>query len=175
VRLHHVDENVVAEIAPILAYLRSLQRHFKTAVLLVHHSRKGAAHLRAGQALRGSSELHAWGDSYLYLRRQGKRLVLSAEHRSAKGTDDLALELHADADVLALRVVSHDEMPPAPSEPLLSDTILQLLASSTRPVSVRQLRAHCGVRTATLCDTLAALLRANRISKSTLGYQLVRN
>jgi RecA-family ATPase len=61
VRLHRIDENASTEVAPVLAYLRDLERHFHTAVLLVHHAR--AAHVRAGQALRGSSELHAWGDS----------------------------------------------------------------------------------------------------------------
>src|SRR5690606_11205391 len=63
VRMHRVDENAVTEVAPMLAYLRTIQRKHRTAVLLVHHARKGGAHLRAGQALRGSSELHAWGDS----------------------------------------------------------------------------------------------------------------
>ena len=61
VRMHRVDENVVSEVAPLLAYLRVLQRKYRTAILLVHHARKGAGHLREGQALRGSSELHAWG------------------------------------------------------------------------------------------------------------------
>ena len=65
VRLHGVDENAVADIAPILGFLRDLQRRFETAVLLVHHARKSGA-TRPGQALRGSSELHAWGDSNLY-------------------------------------------------------------------------------------------------------------
>jgi RecA-family ATPase len=65
VRLHAIDENVAGEVAPLLAYLRSLQRQYHTAVALVHHARKGAAHERGGQALRGSSELHAWGDSNL--------------------------------------------------------------------------------------------------------------
>jgi hypothetical protein len=36
--------------------------------------------LRAGQALRGSSEFHAWGDSHLYLRRDGDDLTLAVEH-----------------------------------------------------------------------------------------------
>src|SRR5215813_8969665 len=31
--------------------------------LVVHHAKKGAGNIRAGQALRGSSEFHAWGDS----------------------------------------------------------------------------------------------------------------
>jgi hypothetical protein len=34
-------------------------------VLVVHHARKSAGRMRAGQALRGSSEFHAWGDSNL--------------------------------------------------------------------------------------------------------------
>ena len=38
VRLHAIDENVAGEVAPLLAYLRSLQRHHHTAVALVHLS-----------------------------------------------------------------------------------------------------------------------------------------
>ena len=59
VRLHRVDENASAEVAPLLAQLRELQRRHFVAVVLVHHARKGAAHARPGQALRGSSDFHA--------------------------------------------------------------------------------------------------------------------
>jgi hypothetical protein len=83
VRLHRIDENASSEVAPLLAYLRELQRRFALAVALVHHARKGAGTVRGGQALRGSSELHAWGDSNLYLRRIDDRLFLSIEHRAA--------------------------------------------------------------------------------------------
>ena len=75
VRLHRVDENVSQEIVPLLAILRELQRRYGCAVALVHHAKKGASHLRAGQALRGSSEFHAWSDSGLYLRRRGEWIV----------------------------------------------------------------------------------------------------
>ena len=105
VRLHAIDENVAGEVAPLLAYLRSLQRHHHTAVALVHHARKGAAHERGGQALRGSSELHAWGDSNLYLRRHSQNLYLNIEHRAAPGTDRLQLTLKANPPALALEVV----------------------------------------------------------------------
>ena len=71
VRLHRIDENTASEVAPLLAYLRELQRTLGCAVALVHHARKGG-HARAGQALRGSSELHAWGGSNLYLRRDSE-------------------------------------------------------------------------------------------------------
>jgi hypothetical protein len=50
---------------------------------------KGAGNARAGQALRGSSEFHAWGDSNLYLRRDGDDLTLTVEHRAAPHLDKI--------------------------------------------------------------------------------------
>lgn len=97
VRLHRIDENATAEVAPLLAYLRELQRSLGCAVALVHHA-------RAGQALRGSSELHAWGDSNLYLRRDGERLLLSIEHRAAASSSGLGLTLGERGGGLTLHV-----------------------------------------------------------------------
>jgi hypothetical protein len=93
VRLHRIDENASGEVAPLLAYLRELQRRHDVAVLVVHHAKKGGGGVRAGQALRGSSEFHAWGDSNLYLRRDGDDLSLSVEHRAAPSMTPIAIEL----------------------------------------------------------------------------------
>ena len=57
--------------APLVAFLRELQRRHAVAVLVVHHAKKGGGRVRAGQALRGSSECHVGGDSNLYLKKQG--------------------------------------------------------------------------------------------------------
>jgi hypothetical protein len=54
VRLHRIDENVSGDVAPLLAFLRELQRRHAIAVAVVHHAKKGAGAIRAGQALRGS-------------------------------------------------------------------------------------------------------------------------
>jgi len=43
VRLHRIDENASGEVAPLLAYLRELQRRHDVAVLVVHHAKKGVA------------------------------------------------------------------------------------------------------------------------------------
>ena len=84
VRLHGIDENHAGEVAELLAYFRSLQRQLDLSVLLVHHTRKNAAGgAAAGQGLRGSGDIHAFGDSNLYLRRSREHLVLSSEHRAA--------------------------------------------------------------------------------------------
>src|SRR6516225_9030466 len=98
VPLHRIDENASGEVAPLLAYLRELQRRHGLAVLVVHHAKKGAGRARAGQALRGSSEFHAWGDSNLYLRRDGGlpdagELTLTVEHRAAAAIPTLTLQL----------------------------------------------------------------------------------
>lgn len=66
VRLHGIDENHAGEVAGLLAYFRFLQRQFDLSVILVHHTRKNAVGgVAAGQGLRGSSDIHAFGDSNL--------------------------------------------------------------------------------------------------------------
>jgi AAA domain len=176
VRLHRIDENAAAEVAPVLAYLRDLERQFHTAVLLVHHARKGAAHARAGQALRGSSELHAWGDSNLYLRRRGDTLCLAIEHRAAPSRDGLVVELRAHGEALALHVV--DGGPSAvrvrtPSAPTPGERIEQVLAEAATPLTRRARRRLCRVRASTLGPVLARLLVDGRVTRSAAGYQLV--
>jgi hypothetical protein len=97
VRLHRIDENASGKVAPLLALLRELQRRHGVAVLVVHHARKGAGGVRAGQALRGSSEFHAWGDSNLYLRRDGDGddLSLTVEHRVERIADACMSDIEA--------------------------------------------------------------------------------
>jgi len=175
VRLHRIDENVAADVAPVLAALRDLQRHYACAVLLVHHARKGAAHLRAGQALRGSSELHAWGDSNLYLRRHGPSLRLTIEHRAAPGHDGLGLELRAAGDALALHLVdAADRGAPRADPPVVSrpEHVAQILATLAAPIPRRELRRACRMRDTILGEALGQLLSAGRVVKSAAGYQL---
>src|SRR5271168_4874312 len=112
VRLHRIDENVSGDVAPLLAFLRELQRRHAVAIAVVHHARKGAGAIRAGQALRGSSEFHAWGDSNLYLRRDtDDRIALSVEHRAAAAIAGITLELAQRDDVVALQTVQTDAQP----------------------------------------------------------------
>jgi hypothetical protein len=173
VRLHRIDENISAEVAPLLDYLRSLQRRYQTAVVLVHHARKGAAHLRAGQALRGSSELHAWGDSNLYLRRtgDGDKLALAIEHRAAASSNGLSLHLLARGDGLALHV--EDPTPPDPHGAAPASTVDRVeaaLAVASAPLTLKALRAAVKMRAATVSDALAALVTQGRAQRTDRGY-----
>jgi hypothetical protein len=172
VRLHRIDENASSEVAPLLAYLRELQRRFALAVVVVHHARKGGHALRAGQALRGSSEFHAWGDSNLYLRRIDDRLLLSIEHRAAPSQTGLPLALCAVDDALALHIVDATPASPRPA-PSPVEKLEHVLAQVDRPLTLAELRHACRLRTARVCQALAALTAQGRVHKTAAGYQLI--
>jgi len=174
IRLHRTDENASKEVAPLLGYLRELQREYRTAVLLVHHVRKRAGKERPGQALRGSSDLHGWGDSNLYLRRNNTHLILSVEHRAAPPENDIPLNLHREASALSLAIL--DTMPPTqPRTATDAERIIQAMLQASTPLSAQQLRHRCRMRTATVYRTLAALRDQNRIMRESDGYRLNPN
>ena len=171
VRLHGVDENTVAEVAPILGFLRDIQRRFATAVLLVHHARKSGA-TRPGQALRGSSELHAWGDSNLYLRRRDRQILMTVEHRAAAGLNDIEIEFDDDGKGLALRLRQVETADAALRPETPQRRILQALADAHAPLSQRQIRERAATRPATVAETLQTLLREGRVERAAGGYRI---
>ena len=130
--------------------------------------------MRAGQALRGSSEFHAWGDSNLYLRREPSgQLTLTVEHRAAPSPPCLPLELQQHGPALALAVVQSTatDLPPPSS---LDQRITSALEGAERSLSLAELRSLCRVRNATLHERLTELTRAGHLVRDTDGYRLAR-
>lgn len=148
VRLHRVDENVCSEVAPLLAYLRDLQRRFALAIVVVHHARKGAGRARAGQALRGSSEFHAWTDSSLFLRRADDDLTLTIEHRAEPSHGPIPVHLVTDGGALALTAQPLPRSS-APADPEPAVTPAQRIEAA-----------------------LAELVGTGKVVKSDVGYRL---
>lgn len=171
IRLHRVEENDATQIAALLSYLRQLQRQFQLAVVLVHHARKDSQGSRPGQALRGSSELHGWGDSNLYLRRKGHQLTLSTEHRAAPSQDHIPIQLTQAGSALSLSVVERSNCPTA-SEPTVIERVRQTLAQLERPAPAQQLRKLCAMRTAAVCSALGELVQRGEVSRGPSGYRL---
>jgi len=171
IRLHRVDENDATQIATLLSYLRELQRKFRLAVLLVHHARKDSQSSRPGQALRGSSELHGWGDSNLYLRRKGNQLTLVTEHRAAPSCDHIPLQLTASGSTATLTVVERSSVPSDPV-PTPLERVRQALAQLQEPIPVHQLQKLCAIRTSTVCSALAELSTKGEVVRDARGYQL---
>ena len=171
VRLHAIDENAAGEIAALLGYLRVLQRKTGSAIALVHHAKKSvSAHGGAGYSLRGSSDLYAWVDSFLYLRRNHGQLMLSAEHRSASGTGPLALELANAESGPYLRLASAPNAPEvAPRDPL-PEQILALLGQSSEPCTAENIRSSLQVRNQRLVEALRTLVEQHKIVRVPQGY-----
>jgi hypothetical protein len=171
VRLHGVDENNAGEVAELLAYFRLLQRQLDLSVILVHHTRKNAAGgVAAGQGLRGSSDIHAFGDSNLYLRRVRERLVLLSEHRAAPAAAPVTLELMAtDAATTHLEVVTE-----APGDRLgnLQQQVLAYLVPG-KELTRAKLRDLLSVQNQRLGEALQTLERAGKIRRSPAGWQRV--
>ncbi len=172
VRLHRIDENASGEVAPLLAFLRDLQRRHALAVILVHHARKGAGSLRGGQALRGSSEFHAWGDSNLYLRRDDEDLILTVEHRAAAAMAPVRLELAEHDDALALKLAEPEDATGDAAPRSIDERVLAVLADAANPQPFADIRAQCRIRTATLYERLAAMTTDGRVIKTPSGYSL---
>ncbi len=171
VRLHGIDENNAGEVAELLAYFRSLQRQLALSVLLVHHTRKnGAGGVAAGLGLRGSSDIHAFGDSNLYLRRTREHLVLSSEHRAAPASAPVHLELVAsNAKTTHLEVTGELE---AGKRRGLEERVLDLLAGGV-VLTRAKLRDSLAVQNERLGEALEALERAGRLRRTPSGWQCV--
>lgn len=176
IRLHRLDENDASQVAGLLSFLRHLQREFQLAVLLVHHARKGSNSSRPGQALRGSSELHGWGDSNLYMRRRGQQLTLSTEHRAAASRDHIPLDLIQDGSALSLSLVHPEQIeqqnPTLPTQKSPAERICNTLAQLDQPVALQELRKLCAMRTASFCSTLNELCQEGIVTKLPEGYLL---
>ena len=171
VRLHAIDENAAGEIAALLGYLRALQRQSGSAIALVHHAKKNvAAQGGAGYSLRGSSDLYAWVDSFLYLRRHHSQLMLSAEHRSASSAGPFVLELvtvesgsYLKLMPQACQLTMHDPLP---------DQILAWLARCSEPRTAESMRSSLQVRNQRLVECLRQLCDQRKVVRLPQGYVL---
>jgi len=177
VRLHGIDENHAGEVAELLAYFRSLQRQFDLSVLLVHHTRKNAAGgVAAGQGLRGSSDIHAFGDSNLYLRRTREHLVLSSEHRAAPASPPVYLQLVAtNAETTHLEVIGElqdgsTKFTMDGKQGSLEQRVLDLLGQGAT-VTRAKLRGSLGIKNERLGEALEALERAGQLCRTPAGWQ----
>jgi RecA-family ATPase len=172
VRMHAIDENASGEVAPLLQHLRCMQRNYQTAIALVHHAKKGASFKRPGQALRGSSDFHAWGDSNLYLTRSAAEITLTIEHRAAAAIEPLALKLRTSGETAYLEINQalpiKEEPPKTPSPQQL---ILALLSAAQAPLRIRAIREQAGLRHETVSSTIAELLVQGIIQQTEAGFR----
>ncbi len=178
VRLHRLDENSSGDVSGLLGYLRELERRHAVAVVLVHHmSKRHRADL--GQALRGSSDLHAWTDASLYLTRKptSGNILLTVEHRSAQAPEPIEIRLVADSDggahLAVLDVDAGGDAGDAESAgPPIAHRVLDTLGTATAPLRRGELRQRLGVNNQRLGAALAELERAGQLDRTGHGWAL---
>ena len=165
VRLHMgLDENSSRDVASLLGFLRSMQRHHNLAIVVVHHTRKSPAQSQ-GYELRGSGDFFAWGDCFLYLSRKRDALKLSVEHRAAAAIDPVCVQLSGDPPHMSIV----DDVPTNDGRDLESK-IISTISASDSPMSTRQLQNAVHARTASVLDVLHHLKDINKLVKTSQGW-----
>jgi len=154
---HDQDENDTRAMAALCQSLLRLRDTARAALVVVHHVRKSIGRHEIGSAFRGSSALHAVGDSYLLLTRPAPQLAtieLRFQFRYAAAQPPRLLQL--DPRTLWF---STTEKPPAPAatrRKVEKADITQALAEVGDKVRYNQLRDQ--IMTATACSKRTAQL-----------------
>lgn len=174
VRIAAIDENSAAEVSAVLASLRSLQRDYQLAILVIHHARKSpAAH--PTQTLRGSSDFAAWSDTNLCLSRHGKHLALFVEHRSAPAPEPIHFNLVIEpVPHLVLVNSSVDKSPTQPVDPL-HESVIRILTASPHPLPTQQIRDTLGRRKTDVIQALEQLKAKGRLQRTAQGWLLAQS
>jgi hypothetical protein len=172
VRLHRLDENSAADISQLLGFLRELQRAHNSAIVLVHHASK-KHRAQPGQALRGSSDLHAFGDSNAYLARQHDHLILTCEHRAARVPEPITLELVCTPEGHQAHLAVRSARPPDPAASL-SERALLVLQSASKPISRKALRDTLRVNNQRLGEVLQTRKHQGAVVQTDRGWMAVR-
>jgi hypothetical protein len=155
---HDQDENDTRAMAALCQALVRLRDASKAALMVVHHIKKSAGRHELGSAFRGSSALHAVGDSYLLLARPSPQIPtveLRFQFRYAAALPSRLLSL----DPASLWFSASGSTPPAaaPSRRKVESVDVQFALQATgSPAPFNPLRqqlmqkSKCSKRTADL-------------------------
>jgi len=160
---HDQDENDTRSMAALCQSLLRLRDASKAALIVVHHVRKSITRYEIGSAFRGSSALHAVGDSYLLLTRPSPQLPtveLRFQFRYAAAQPPRLLEL--DPQTLWFSSAGQSSATPAAARRKVEQAdVTQALTGIGEQVRYTQLRdqimdlTECSKRTAQLSITEA--------------------
>ena len=133
----------------------------------MHHARKADVGGSIGTTLRGSSDLAAFGDSNLYLRKisqDAAALEIKIEHRTTACSPAVRIQLTVRAEPAVATFHVQDKAPT--TDDTLAPKILAALAASTTPMASGALREKLGVRNQIVAQALHALLGQKRIHRA---------
>ncbi len=154
---HDQDENDTRAMAALCQSLLRLRDASCAAIIVVHHVRKSIGRHEIGSAFRGSSALHAVGDSYLLLTRPSPQLAtieLRFQFRYAAPEPPRLLELNP--KTLWFSSTSSLPISAAPRRKVETTDVTQAVTNIGEPARYTQLRSEimnlteCSKRTAQL-------------------------
>lgn len=159
---HDQDENDTRAMAALCQSLLRLRDASCAAIVVVHHVRKSIGRHEIGSAFRGSSALHAVGDSYLLLTRPSPQLAtveLRFQFRYAAAQPPRLLQLNP--QTLWFSSTASSPSPIVPRRKVEKTDIAQAMAKVGGPARYTALRGEimnlteCSKRTAQLAITEA--------------------
>jgi AAA domain len=159
---HDQDENDTRAMAALCQALLRLRDNSGAALIVIHHVRKSINRGEIGSAFRGSSALHAVGDTYVLVTRPSPQLPtleLRFQFRYAPPQAPRLLQLHP--QTLWFASAGPIPPPPAPGRKVETQDVRQVLAccGQVRYTQLRQeimQRTNCSKRTAQLAIAQAA-------------------
>jgi hypothetical protein len=155
---HDQDENDTRAMAALCQALLRLRETSRAALIVVHHVRKSIRREEIGSAFRGSSALHAVGDSYLLVTRpstQQPTLELRFQFRYAASQPPRSLKLDSQSLWFSTTAGSAT-VGTLDRHKVEKVDVAEALAKHAGPLRYNQLRqeimqrAHCSKRTAQL-------------------------
>jgi len=175
---HDQDENDTRSMAALCQSLLRLRDASKAALIVVHHVRKSIGRDEIGSAFRGSSALHAVGDSYLLLRRPSAHLAAAVElrfqFRYAASQPSRLLQL--DPQTLWFSSSGAAAAPPAERRKVELEDVTKALTGLGKQARYNQLRQQvmdltdCSKRTAQLA--IAEACQSGRLVQTDGQYRL---
>ena len=145
---HDQDENDTRSMAALCQSLLRLRDASRAALIVIHHVRKSIGRDEIGSAFRGSSALHAVGDSYVLLTRpatQFHTVELRFQFRYAAAQPPRLLQL--DAETLWFAAAGQALATPVARRKVEKVDLTQALAGSGGGARYTQLRQHIMERT----------------------------
>jgi AAA domain len=175
---HDQDENDTRAMAALCQSLLRLRDASRAALIVIHHVRKSINRHEIGSAFRGSSALHAVGDSYVLATRPSPQLPtleLRFQFRYAPPLPPRMLELNE--QTIWFSAVGHPMQAKAPpGRKVESRDVSRALAQRGGPLRYNQLRqeimqrTQCSKRTAQLA--IAQASQQGHIQQEGRQYQL---
>lgn len=163
--LHGLDENDAQVVSALLAPLRVMQRVHGCSVMVVHHMAKATEFSRrAGQRLRGSSALHGWIDSAIYLTHKDGAIKVEPEHRGAPPVDSFTFKVESEetneGPALWLQVQGDDEEVDTKREreAAIENDVVAAIGASRDSLTGREIRKAVKSRPTAVSDAIKRLI-----------------